>query len=201
MSARRHWAEKAEKLSVSQLDGLRATAERWRNGLAGLTALLAVVTAAKGRENFSELTTTGRVAAAALLSGAFLLLLVGTLVAMYAAFGLPRKHIWLTGPSLEQWERGQMPKVRLAILGSAVLFVAGVVAAATATVIFWINQPASPPAMLVVSEGGDPVCGELVGSDSGKLTIKASDDLGREVERAFPYAGLRGLHIVEECEE
>lgn len=199
-SGRRRWAEKAEELNFTQLDHLRALAERWRNGLAGLTALLAAVSVIKGRENLAEMTPAGRGWTVTLLMVSFFALLSGTVIAMRASFGLPGAPIWLTGPEVEKAENEEAPRIRSAIDNAIILSVLGVTLAAGATLITWLNKPASPVGYVIVDTGGeDPVCGELQSSDASGLTVKSTNGVEQETEVAVPYDDIEALGLKKEC--
>jgi hypothetical protein len=80
---------RAQKADLDQLDRFRKSAENWRNGLTGLTALLGVATAIRGPELAAELSTDTRKWVVLIQLAGLFFLLLGALFAMNAAYGMP----------------------------------------------------------------------------------------------------------------
>lgn len=131
--ARKRWAQRAQQAEFEQLDAVRARAEQWRNGLAGLTALLTTVTIIQGPETIAKLSKGIRNDVVNELTSAFLLLLLGSFLAMLAAFGWPSKEMLLTGERLARWEREQTRRARRILRVAAACLLLGVLLVGFAT--------------------------------------------------------------------
>ena len=191
------WRQKVNDLKFNQLERVQSHAEQWRNGLTGLTALFAVVAIAKGRQSFSDLTDTGRLWAIALLAIAFLLLLSGSLLAMRASFGDPKK-IWLDEDQLRAWEAKELETTRQVLRAAKVVFLAGVVCVAVATGITWINAKPSPPAFVQVRlKDQSEVCGALKAGSGSTLTVEPSTEPAIPID--IPLSHAERVRIVANC--
>ncbi|MGV9342340.1 hypothetical protein [Streptomyces sp. NPDC003688] len=167
----RRWAELARELEFSQLDVLRKQAEGWRNGLLGLTALVAVVTAVKGRDDLSALEAPWRTVAVSLLGGAFVLLLVGSLFAVRASFGRPGQRITLGGQALREWTLREIAEVRRAVYVSAFGLAGGVLLVALALGTAWTHTEEPAADQVKVSTSTGTLCGELVAYVPSGVTL------------------------------
>jgi hypothetical protein len=196
--AQKQWALRAQQLELDQLTRIQQHAEQWRNGLTALTALFAVVSIAKGRQTFGDLTDTGRFWAILLLAVAFLLLVAGSLLAMRAAFGVP-STIWLTGENLARWEADEARRAQTTLTAAKVTFIAGVACVAIATGITWIDKkPTAAASMAVRTAAKDPVCGELLDGNGTRLRIAVKDAVGKRTEE-IQLTDVEQLAIVKSC--
>lgn len=194
---RKRWAQRAHDLQLDQLSAVRARAEQWRNGLVGLTALLAVVTIVDGPDSADKLPPDVLDNAVALLSSAFSLLVVGTLLTMFAAFGVPGRKQLLTGESLEQWERTQAGQARAALIIGATVFVVGLVLVGSATRVVVLNSgPATK--LLQVHTDRTSVCGRLVASSDNALTIDLGS-AGATSTTVIAFSDVVELQVPEVC--
>jgi hypothetical protein len=168
----KRWAQLADELKLHQLDNARSQAERWRTGLAGLTALLGVVTIVKGPDELTALSGSSRRLVVTLIGLAFAALLAGSLVAVRAASGAPRLA-WLTGPALKAWTQREVVTIRRSVLLSAALLVVGLLLMATALGQIWLAQPATaatrPTVEIVTTD--NHLCGELLGMTQTQVTV------------------------------
>lgn len=196
--ARKRWAQRALALEFEQLDVIRARAEQWRNGLAGLTALLATVTIIKGPDTTAKLSESTRTAVVNQLTWGFLLLLVGSLLAMLAAFGWPSGAMLLTGERLASWENAEASRARCILRLAAVCSVVGILLVGLATRAVLLER-SEPSQRVLVDRGETVVCGEFTSADDGVLTLLIEDRLGDKVPTVVPFDAVSALRIVEEC--
>ncbi|WP_371791269.1 hypothetical protein OG285_15400 [Streptomyces sp. NBC_01471] len=178
MSARsdRRWAELARELEFTRLPELRRQAEGWRTGLTGLTALLAVLVLLKGRDNLTELPVWARHTATGLLVSAFVLLVVGSLLAVRAAHGVPEAAILLGGQSLRRWTEREVSRITRALRWASVCCVLGVVLVVGALLVAWVTTDDAPGHLVQVRTNSRFLCGELVGADRKQVTVRTKED-------------------------
>ena len=174
----RRRAEELRDLDRTQLDRIRATAEKWRNGLVVLTGLITTVGVVKGRDSLEDLSSSAQVVLGILMLLALVCAAVGALLAMLAAFGLPTLYR-LTGDALEfsrirEEQTTQASRnLRLAVVFSCLTLL--FLASASAVNFYGPLAAASLPPMLQVSTPqSGTVCGELVSSSAGRVTIDTS---------------------------
>jgi hypothetical protein len=196
---RKRWAQRAQELEFEQLDGVRARAEQWRNGLTGLTALLATVTIIKGPDTAANLSDATRTDVVNQLTWAFLLLLLGSLLAMLAAFGWPSGEMLLTGERLAAWERDETRRARRIFRAAALCLVVGVLLVGVSTRSVLLEEPKREHHVVVDTGGSRLVCGVLQRGDGGVLTLTVADPLGDQIERTIRFRDIVRLRTVEEC--
>ncbi|TGN76379.1 hypothetical protein E5083_14350 [Streptomyces bauhiniae] len=194
----RRWAELARELEFSQLDVLRKQAEGWRNGLLGLTALVTVVTALKGRDDLSALEAPWRTVAVWLLVGAFLLLLAGSLFAVRASFGRPGERVRLGGQALREWTLKEIGRVRRAVYVSAVALALGVALVVGALFVSWTRTEEPAADLVKVTTPAGPLCGELVSYQRDKVTLIRTTG-GTERQVVVRGAEVRKITPAKSC--
>jgi hypothetical protein len=198
----KEWAKKANALQFEQLDKVRAVAGNWRTALIGLTSLFTAVAVIKGRENIAELTDSGRLLVVILAGAAFFLLVAGSLLASWAAFGMPggRDDRYITGQYLAAWEKKEAKIARLALKSAQVVFVIGLACIGVATGVTWINNPKEPPAQVALDVGKEKAeCGELLRMNASGVTLKTKGQLGEPKETTFQLADIRSAKLIGAC--
>jgi hypothetical protein len=103
----KRWVQRASAVPFGELAAVRATAGQWRNGLAGLTALLSANSLIASPTLADHLGSGTRLAVGAIAIAGLLVLLFGTWRTMDAAFGGPGADDYLTGERLRTWEQEQ----------------------------------------------------------------------------------------------
>ncbi|MGW2487303.1 hypothetical protein ACWCV9_08760 [Streptomyces sp. NPDC001606] len=194
-SARR-WAQLARELEFSQLTELRRQAEGWRNGLTGLTALLAVLVTLKGRDDLSQLPSAARLAATLLLGAAFVLLVAGSVLAVRAAHGRPGSRVLLAGQALRRWTEAETVRVTGALRQASVCCVAGIVLVSGAVVVAWTTTGAVPDHLVRVTTTTGERCGEFLGSGADGVALRPDGESGRTV---LPARTVLSVTPVPEC--
>ncbi|MEV5143444.1 hypothetical protein AB0L14_03125 [Streptomyces sp. NPDC052727] len=172
----RRWAELARELEFTRLPDLRRQAEGWRTGLTGLTALLAVLVLLKGRDDLGDLPEAARATATGLLMTAFVLLLMGSLLATRAAHGAPEREILLGGQALRRWTEQEVARVTRALAWAALCCGLGVILVVGALGVAWVTTRDSGPRPVVVRTDTDVLCGELVLADRNHVEISSETD-------------------------
>ncbi|MDQ0936887.1 hypothetical protein [Streptomyces turgidiscabies] len=167
----RRWAELARELEFTQLDRLRKQAEGWRNGLIGLTALVAILAVLKGRDDLTKLPSPWQTVAISMLGTAFLLLVAGSLLAVRASFGKPAERTYLAGQALRAWTRTETDRVHLALHLSTVAFILGMCLVAGALGVSWTHTEDPAADLVKVSTSTGEFCGQLVSYVPSKVTL------------------------------
>jgi hypothetical protein len=168
----RRWAQLARESEFSQLTELRRQAEGWRNGLTGLTALLAVMVTLRGRDDLSQLPSAARHTASALLGTAFLLLVVGSVLAVRAAHGRPGGRVLLAGQALRRWTEAETVRVTGALRQASVCCVAGIVLVCGAVGVAWTTTAPQPSHVVRVVTTSGERCGELLGAGPDDVVLR-----------------------------
>ncbi|MFG2131291.1 hypothetical protein ACGFNV_26200 [Streptomyces sp. NPDC048751] len=172
----RRWAELARELEFTQLPELRRQAEGWRTGLTGLTALLAVLVTLKGRDDLSGLPPAARHTATALIGAAFLLLVVGSVLAVRAAHGRPGSRVLLAGQSLRRWTETEAVRVTRSLRLASVCCAAGIALTAAAVVLAWATTESPPDHLVRVVTTDGERCGEFLGSGPDGVVLGTKGD-------------------------
>ncbi|MGW7453388.1 hypothetical protein [Streptomyces sp. NPDC054787] len=172
----RRWAELARELEFTRLPELRRQAEGWRTGLTGLTALLAVLVLLKGRDNLGDLPVAARATATGLLITAFVLLVMGSLLAARAAHGAPERQILLGGQALRHWTGQEVNRVTRALAWAHLLYVLGVILVVGALVVAWLTTQDSGRPRVVVRTNTGVLCGDLIRADQHHVEISTKTD-------------------------
>ncbi|MGW1713900.1 hypothetical protein [Streptomyces sp. NPDC002156] len=167
----RRWTELGRELEFSQLDVLRKQAEGWRNGLIGLTALITILAVLKGRDDLSKLPSPWQTVAFSLLGTAFLLLVVGSLLAVRASFGKPGEQTFLYGRSLRAWTMKEIGRARRAIYLSAAAFTLGMALVAAALGVSWTHTEDPAADLVKVTTATGDFCGQLVSYTPKNVTL------------------------------
>jgi hypothetical protein len=169
------WAQKAQQLRFTQLDVARRQAETWRNGLAGVTALLGAALVIKGRADVALLAAPYPVVLFTLFCAVLVAMVAATLLAIRAASGAPGDECLLTGEDLERWTQGEVRRVQQAVRVARLLSVAGICALAAAAGTAWLAPTTSPqsPTVHVESDDGE-YCGRLSHLRDGVLEIRTT---------------------------
>ncbi|MFI1174432.1 hypothetical protein [Streptomyces melanogenes] len=201
MTARsdRRWAELAREAEFAQLPEVRRQAEGWRTGLAGLTALLAVLTVVKGPDSLANVPRTAAHVSVVLAAAGFTVLLAGTLLAVRAAHGRPEREIVLGGQALRRWTRGEVARAGRRLRWAAVCCVSGVLLSAGAVGVAWTAAaPAGRQPVRVITLSGETLCGELVGAGPEAVVVRAGAGPPGPL-RSIPYGTLVSLTPVRSC--
>lgn len=192
----RRWAELARELEFTRLPELRRQAEGWRTGLTGLTALLAVLVVLKGRDNLADLPETARATATGLLVTAFVLLVMGSLLAARAAHGAPEREILLGGQALRNWTGQEVARVTRALAWACVSCVLGVILVVGALVTAWLTTQDSGTQPVVVRTNTGVLCGDLIHADQQHVEIGTKTD----GQVSLPWTAVVSMKPSKSCD-
>ncbi|MCX3062504.1 hypothetical protein [Streptomyces beihaiensis] len=197
--SQRRWSLLAREQEFQQLPELRHRAEGWRNGLAGLAALLAVLVTLKGRDDLGQLPDRARYFASGLLGAAFALLVVGSLLSVRAAHGRPGEQVLLAGQALRRWTEGEVVRVTRALRWASVCCVAGIVLAASAVTVAWFTTgSAAAPQVRVTTTTGER-CGEFLGAGIGGVRLRVTGSDGAQRQVTLRNTDVVALTPVDSC--
>jgi len=173
----KRWAQRAREVPFAQLSAVRATAEKWRNGLAGLTALLSAAALITSPSLGSTVPGEWRAIIGLLVLGGLLGLIFGTWRAMLAAFGVPAAAIPMTGERLKAWEQEQADKAVDRLDQARLGFLVGIALIAGGSAVAFWAQPSSSPSgpAVVVTTNTEVICGRLGSGKAGQLQLTAAD--------------------------
>ncbi|WAZ23019.1 DUF3806 domain-containing protein [Streptomyces cinnabarinus] len=195
-SRRTSFAELARELEFTRLPELRRQAEGWRNGLTGLTALLAVLVLLKGRDNLGDLPGSARATATGLLMTAFVLLVTGSLLAARAAHGSLEREVLLGGQALRRWTEQEVARVTRALAWARLSCILGVILVVGALMVAWVTTRDSGTQPVVVRTNTDVVCGELILADRHHVEISSETD----GEVSLPWAAVVSMTPGKTCD-
>ena len=190
-AASRRRAEELRALDRAQLQLVRDTAEKWRNGLAALLALITAVGVVKGRGTIDDLAQPAKIAVGALMLLALLAAAAGTVLAMKASFGLPVRRR-LTGQVDEldvlrdQQALSAAHGLRWAI--ALTLVALGLLAGAVGVNFYGPPADKAKQNLRVITPATGEICGTVDSSAPGTVTLNTSEgriviDLGDAVVR------------------
>ncbi|KRB42993.1 hypothetical protein [Terrabacter sp. Root181] len=195
----KRWAQLGQDLRLRQLRDLRATAEQWRNGLAGLTAIVTVVLIVKGTETVADLSPWARIATGLLVAGALAFLLLGAWSAMEAAFGVPGDAILLSGPELRSWSEEQVRAGVKQLTRARWSFFAGLVLLAAAIGVTWVDAASTADPLLNVHVGSQVFCGAPVESASGEIVLDTAERGGKQ-QTVLRLRDVTEVEVVGTCD-
>lgn len=188
-----------EKLVSTSLERAQASAEVWRNGLAGFVTILTSVLILKGPEAASSMTFCWRVGVSAL----FLLGAAAAIAALWQALSAASPKLTIRESvddvtnewgSVEAFKVGTAGDVlaRLSLAKGLMLVALGLLGAGY---IMWWSAPAPETSISIsVSTEGDEVCGTLLTSADGQLAVLSG---GRELPISFD--DVESLTVDAEC--
>jgi hypothetical protein len=190
------------------LEKVRATAENWRTGMAGLITLVTATLLFKGRDAIADYDAWARYTLGVLTSLALVLGIASLWLFLSAAYGRMRP---VSAQSVLDEGGVDVHKVRLAATALADLTwarrlaIASSVALAAALLLSWYGPEAArePPASarVVVSaespgESPETVCGELTAQDAATTVLKVK---GEPDPRRIATPRLVSLVLVAQC--
>ncbi|OXM60491.1 hypothetical protein [Amycolatopsis vastitatis] len=182
-----------QRMLREELGLVRESALAWRNGLAALLAGLLGFSLIKGRSDISTLVTPWRITVGALLLLALLAGAASALVLLRAAHGHPRRIARTAVRSAvaqQRWEaeeaRTDLNRGTVGVLTCAALLV-------VAVAVTWYGPAAAKPTLEIVV-GGETICGSVVRTDAGRLTLKT--DHG---ERTTDLTQATGFRPIDNC--
>ncbi len=168
------WASRAAKLEFNAVETVRKSAESWRNGLAGLTAVIVGATIVKGPAEFQKLDDAAQTTVVVSFVVTVVLLVLAAYLAMRASFGVPTRIV-NDGDSLKEWTASESNKARLYLWWARVLTPVALLALVVGIVASWTSEAPKPVSTVtVVLDNGDTICGEPSGSVGGVIVITDS---------------------------
>ena len=190
-----------DALSAASLENVTATAERWRTGLAGLTAVITGGLLLKGPADATQLNVPWRIVLTVLFGVGVAVSMRGFWLALRASAGVPAT---LRLDDLRR-EYGTVNLYRLGRARAAEVDLRGARRAAgvsagllTVAVLAWwwapVEQPEGPT--VVVSQGAAQSCGMIVASDATGLHLAAADQPARTT---IPYASITSVAPAASC--
>jgi hypothetical protein len=161
--------------AATELADVRAAATKWQAGLASLAGGITVLSLVKGRDDVSGLKSPWGVWVGILLAGALLSTLVGSVLALGAANGIPiswRTSVWRR--RLQEHRAAALARsLLIAAVGATVL---SVLLLGTAAGVAWYAPEAKKDLSLsVVSRDGAVACGMAEQVSNAILVLKTAN--------------------------
>jgi hypothetical protein len=156
--------------SATELDSLRGSAAKWQAGLVALAGGITAFGLIKGRADVAGLRSPWGVACGVVLAVALIASLAAGVLAMKAAFGLPRVI------STAQWypqsdAHRQAVSARGSLLAAIWLTVTSIVLLAGAAGIIWYGPLPAGAALAVTERSGVTVCGPVDAVTGGRILL------------------------------
>ena len=185
---------------VNPIVDLRKRAEQYRTALLALTTLTSAAWIVGGVTKATDLTPTRRLIVGWFLAIAFLLLLIGSVVSMRAAYGPLRPQVVVVTNEQMAAEKSKEVKDTLrAIAASRLAIVMAVALLGLAIGIAFFNpKPLDAPLVKAVLRTAT-ICGTLSGADSSHIRVETVNDSGEKVTQNISYPDLKGLRAVTQC--
>jgi hypothetical protein len=191
----RYWAVRASKARLDELPAARATAEQWRNGLAGLTALLSAGSLVASPGLADHIPSPWRWPVGLIVLAGLLTLLYGASRAMNAAFGVPGGEIQMISTDLRDWEHNQATAALANIRQARRCFFAGLILIIAAAVLAFVAIPASSENLVQVTGRAGVFCGDLDSSTPRDITITSA--VG--TTRSIPMSAIGSIVPISNC--
>jgi len=161
----------AHKAESTQLETIRAAAEKWAGAIATIIGLFAISGIVKGPDDFAKVAVPWQFGVPIAWASAVTLGAVATVLAARAAYGLPQEA-WLVG-SVWVRERAIATKTAATWLYAAIgCALASFISFALAVGILWFAPRSTPLASLtLVTTSSTLVCGQLKSITMSEMTI------------------------------
>lgn len=183
---------------------MRASAEKWRTGLAALVALVTGALLFKGPESAAELTTGWRTLLTLLAGGGMAVAIYGLWRALKAAAGVPQLHqfdeVVTSHGSVLGYELAQAKAASDDLRGARQALMVALPLLGAALIAWWWagTKDPSPPAFIEVERPAPakPICGTLKSGDNGHLRIQVS---GKEKPDTVPLSDVQNVRLKASC--
>jgi hypothetical protein len=175
-AAMRERAHVVSEWRREELARVRASADQWRAGLAGLLGLLTTVLVVKGRSTIESIERPYQVAVALLLGLALVCAAAASTLAMFAAHGLPRlrqteEDAGAVLVSDRRLAQGAARALWIAITGTLLTLT---LLSASVAITWFAPLSESEPNVTVVLQDGTRACGQLVTADASRVILRSS---------------------------
>lgn len=186
-----------DELVGTSLDRAQASAEAWRNGLAGFVTILTSVLILKGPESAASMTLGWRISVGAML-------LLGATVAIAALWqalsaASPRLTVSKSFDdvvsdwgSVAAYKVGRAGQILSRIESAKALMLCSLALLGAGYAVWWMAP--EPTTVVAIETGTKDFCGELVSSGAGRLVL---DSHGSHV--TIDVVNIKSLSIASEC--
>ena len=161
------------------LKSVRAAADSWQKGLAGLLGVVTSILLLKGADSVAKIDHDWAVAAAVVLAVAALAAMLATVQLLSAAYGMPSPSGLeeIRRKTLYVWRYEQATAAAKQLRdGQKLLLFSVFLVGATVVVMWFAPAPEASPAYQVVDDDGN--CGQLEKASNGQLKIVQDDASG-----------------------
>lgn len=179
--------------SAAQLKDVRTAAARWQTGLLGLTGTITIFGLVKGAGDVSSLSRSWAIAYGVCLASALVASVAAGVLAMRAAFGLPRVVKTASWPPAARTDASEARRSAELLRVAIATTVASVVLVAAALGVAWY-APVAENSLLVRELSGAEDCGKVLTVAGGVLILKTATG-----ERSIHLADLDGMAPEPSC--
>jgi hypothetical protein len=179
--------------SAAQLKDVRSAAGRWQAGLLGLTGTITIFGLVKGAGDVSSLSRPWAIAYGLCLAGAIVASVAAGVLAMRAAFGLPRVVRTDAWPPAARTDASEARRSATLLRFAIATTIASVALVAGALGVAWY-APAPENSVLVREASGSEDCGKVLRVTGGLLSLETASG-----ERNISLAGLDGIAPEASC--
>jgi len=187
-------AQTRDQLASTELDRVRSAAVSWKTGLAALFALIPTLVVVKGTDTVDKLSTSDKTIVGGLIAFGAALALLGTLVALRAAYG-PLKRGKVLGDDATVPLMSEVQKTVFAIRMTRWITIVGSAAIAAAIGYTWAAPAVTPSSFSVTLTDKRAFCGTLVTAGPEAVQVETSD--GRTT--SIPLARIAKTAFVSSC--
>ncbi|MBF6102305.1 hypothetical protein IU510_30255 [Nocardia cyriacigeorgica] len=191
-------ARNAYRAVSAELGAIRAMADNWRKGLAGLMVAVVGFSLIRGRTDLEKLDRGYAVWVAWLLAAALVTVAVAAYLILSAAHGSPRPRVFITGRRSDGGTATAITEHEIAMTalrqlrsGMAVA-VGSVILLAAAVALTWFGPPRQPAMVQVTDGSGATWCGRARTQGPGTITVE--DRTGGVVVNLATATDIRPLH-------
>ena len=195
--------EAFDKLVQDSLSSVRSMASSWRTGLTAFITLVTTGIVITGRTTTTALAVPWRIGVTVAIGGGLALALVGLWLALSAEVGARVRLQTLDDirsryASVQAYLVGQAAAAGNRLQTARTLVGVALVLLVTGVLLTWWGSapPASPPAFLKVTQGGNTICGTLQSADGGKIRLSVA---GAHEPAAIPLTSVANLAVVASC--
>lgn len=176
--------------SQAQLHNVRTAAGRWQAGLAGLSGTIAIFGLVKGADDVNALSTHWGIAYGVCLAAALACSIGAGVLAMRAAFGLPRVVSTSVVMPARRADAAEARRCAGLLHAAIWLTVASIVLVAATLGVAWYAPKAAPADVVVHEISGAQDCGSVVRVSHDQLVLRT--DTGQRTISLRHVDGLGG---------
>lgn len=197
LRAQQEWVlQQAESLPL-----VRASAEKWRNGLLGLFTLVTTGLVVAGPEKTNDMVDIWRWGVTGGLLGGLLAVVVGLLLALGAAAGKPARMTFedfvAAGGDRQLIDAGEAGAAVSTLAKSRLWSVVGIFLLLISLGVWMVSPTPESTSRVEVTTPDEVLCGELKSGDQGHVRLELE---GESQPAVVPFSQVDNLRVVGACD-